>query len=255
MNISSRLPRLRRAAPALGAFTALLFTPVFAAEATPPTPAAAPAPQVTAESLKPALPMDFDKFAADYQPKSISPPWMVLQIGTLETYFAPPAGKPAFVLPERDFSEQLKASYHPIELNCLMGAKTRFDNVTLLTLDKAGNPLGYTLPLGKIVYFLARNDSDSGIIFSLHYYDSGKDLYWIDNPAKPGAFIPVIRPTSVTQELGAPAESYTFLYLSQRVGQLRPDSTAKPLPLFTYLVIRIHRVPPPAAPTGLAGGS
>jgi hypothetical protein len=224
-----------------------------------PAEMAAPAPavpKVTAESLRPTLPMDFSKFAADYDAKMISPPWLVVQVGTLETYYAPPSDKKAFVLPERDFRNepQFLANYHPIELSCLMGAKAKFENVTLLDLDKAGNPLGFTVPLGQIVYFVARDETEKGIIYSLHYYDSGKSMYWVSNPDKDDHFIPVIQPLMVTEDLGAQAENYAFITLSQRIGTQRPDSTAKPLPLYTYLVIRIHKVPAPAAPTGIPSG-
>lgn len=231
-----------------------------------PAPAAAPAAapaqapaetKVTAESLRPTLPMDFAKFASDYQAKAISPPWLVVQIGTLETYFAPPQDRAsAFVLPDRDFHNQPQfvANYHPIELSCLMGAKAKFENVTLLDLDKAGNPLGFTLPLGQIVYFVARDETEQGLLYSFHYYDSGKSMYWISNPDKDGSYLPVIQSTLITQDMGAPAESYTFITLSQRLGNQRADSTAKPLPLYTYLVIHVHKTPAPATPTGLAQG-
>jgi len=274
MKTTNHPPQLRRILLAVYPCGVLLAT-VTAASAAPasaPKPAAAPAPAAasatapaastvnalpTAESLKPVLPLAFDKFAPDFNATTISPPWLTVQVGTLETYFSPPLGKTSFVLDDATWSKRpdLIASYHPIEISCLMGAKARYDNVTMINLDKAGNPLGYTLPVGQILYFLVRGESESGMLYSVHYYDSGPDLHWISNPEKDGAFIPAT-PGSirVTQDLGAPLENYTLLYLSQRVGEPRPDSTARTLTLYTYLVIHIHRNSPPAAPTGIVSG-
>jgi len=266
MKTTNRLPQpacTRKMIYSLGALLAATVAAAAAPVATSaPTnstvPAAAPAntPSIAA-SLKPVLPLDFSAFAPDYQAKAISPPWLTVQVGTLETNYGPPAGKKAFVLDAStwDARADLQANFHPIEFTCLMGAKARYDNVTLLDLDKAGHPLGYMVSLGQIVYFVARGETAQGIVYTIHYYDSGKDLAWMPNPdpEKSDTYIPRLRSISVTQDLIAPAESYLFIYLTQRTGPQRPDSTAKPVTLYSFLVVHLHSVQSnsPAPPTGI----
>ncbi len=234
----------------------LAATALAAPAATSATAPAAPAnARPSAASLQPVLPLDFAAFAPDYHAEAISPPWLNVQVGTLETNYAPPANKNAFVLEEATWITRpdLQANYHPVEFSCLMGAKSRYENITLINLDKASHPLGYTVALGQTIYFLARGESAQGITYSIHYYDSGKDLIWVPNPENNDAYIPRILPVSVTQDLAAPAESYVFLYINQRIGELHPGSTARPLTMYNYLVIHIHRLSAitPAPATGI----
>ncbi len=127
-----------------------------------------------------------------------------------------------------------------------MGAKTRYDNLTLFEADKAGNPLGYVLPLGQLVYFLARDDTAEGTVFSIHYYHA-EELKWIPNSGAPGTYIPVTSPIVFTKDAVVPAGSYALFYLSQRVGTAVPNTHA-PKVFYKYLVVHIQRVAPSVAP-------
>jgi len=126
------------------------------------------------------------------------------------------------------------------------------DNFLNLDTDPLGHPLGYSLPLGRIIYFLAREERPAGVFFSVFYYDSSQ-LNWLPSRDTKGAFVPSMQATVVAQDLTIPVESYAFIYLSSRMGPQRPGSTSRPLPLYTYLVVHLHRETPPeiAAATGI----
>jgi hypothetical protein len=212
-----------------------------AANTTPAAPAPTTAPSIPIPYLQ--LPLAFTDFAADFHARELRPQWLTVQVGVLETVFAPPAGKTMFVLPE--LQQELADNFQPVEISCLVGAKSRFENVTQIDTDPLGHPLGYSLPLGKIVYVLAREEQPAGIRFSFHYYEATQ-LHWLPNPEKDGWFVPLTQATSMTQDLMVPAEGYVFIFLSNRIGPPHPDSTARPLALYTYLIIHIHRIPQPA---------
>jgi hypothetical protein len=222
------------------------------ATAPPPTATTAPVasqntPDVAAEhTVVPPhlrLPPAFADFAADYHPEELHPEWLTVQIGTLETVFAPPAGKAMFVLPT--LQSELADAFQPVEISCLLGAKSRFENITQIDVDPLGHPLGYSLPLGKVAYVLARAELPQGISFSFYYYESAK-LRWVPNPEKAGSFMPVTEAIAEAQNLTVPADGYVFIYLSNRVGPPHPDSTARPVTLYTYVVLHVHPVPQPA---------
>ncbi len=255
---SRRLAYLSGLAGLMLSATALAAPAAAPAAASGTAAPAATAPAVpTAQSMKPTLPLEFSDFATDYQITTISPPWLAVQVGTIETYYAPPSNMASFILGPQDFRRDLAANYNPIEFSCLMGTKSRYENVTLISVDKAGHPLGYTLSFGKVIYFLARGDTPRGIAYSIHYYDSGKDLDWVPNQEKNGYYIPVIHSISVTQNYAAPADNYVFQYLSSRVGTATDKTYAKPMTLYTYLVIHVTPLVPPqsAAATGIVPGS
>jgi len=232
-------------------------TPPPAAATPASSTAPAPAPTTTATvptaptpttpaipvALHVRLPLTFADFAADFHPQELHPEWLTVQIGTLETVFSPPAGKAMFVLPE--LPQELADIFQPVEISCLLGAKSRFENLTQIDIDPPGHPLGYAVPLGKLVYVLARNEQHAGISFSFYYYESTQ-LHWLPDADKDGWFTPVTQATVATQDLMVPADGYVFVYLSNRLGPPRPDSTARPQALFTYLILHVHPVAPPA---------
>ncbi len=216
-------------------------TPATSQDTAAAPPAQTAAPVVAAPHLR--LPLAFVDFAADYHPQELHPDWLAVQIGTLETVFSPPAGKTMFVLPE--LQPELADAFQPVEISCLLGAKSRFENLTQIDVDPHGHPLGYSLPLGKLVYVLAREERPEGINFSLHYYEAGQ-LRWLPDSEKDGWFFPITQATSVTQNFIVPADSYVFIYLSNRAGPPHPGSTAQPVMLYTYLILHVHPMAQPA---------
>jgi hypothetical protein len=181
--------------------------------------------------------MAFSDFAADYRPQQLHPEWLTVQVGVVETVFAPPQEKALFMLEE--LPAALADLFQPMEISCLLGAKSRFENVTQIDIDPLGHPLGYTVPLGKIVYVLARAERPEGISFTFHYYEAGQ-LHWLPNPVKDGWFMPQTQATTVTEDFLVPADRFVCIFLSSRPGRPNPDSTSRPQTLYTYLILHIH---------------
>jgi len=225
--------------------------------ATPPTSQDTPSAPTANEVSSPPppliqLPLAFADFAADYHPQELHPEWLTVQVATLETVFSPPQDKTTFVLSE--LPAALTELYQPMEISCLLGAKSRFENVTQIDVDPRGHPLGYSVPLGKLAYVLAREVQPEGINFSLHYYEAGQ-LRWQANPEKNDWFIPATQATAITQNLLVPIDRYVFFFISSRFGPPRPDSTARPQPLYTYLILHVHPLVPAAPAMDAAGAT
>jgi hypothetical protein len=241
-----------------------LLTPARADDAAPPAATAPAQPMTTmlpapAPSLKPTLPIDFADFASDYKPAAMVPEWLNVEVAIMETTAAPLPGMPSGSIPEEKWTQQMAVDFKPISMTCVIGAKTRFDNVMILDADKDGHPLGYSLPLGQIVYFLARGETSDGIYYSVHVYEAS-EVNWVPNPNNPGSYVPLTRATVVSKDVIARADTYTYFLLSSRVPPPRPDVPIRPATLYTYLIVHIHKLDeaPPAAPTGLVapdGGS
>lgn len=234
--------------PLLGLLTfATPLTQARADDAPANPPAAAPA-----VPLKPALPLDFADFAADYKPKAIYPAWLNVEVALMETTAAPLPGMATGMIPEDKWTQQMAVDFKPITMTCVIGAKTRFENVMVLEADKGGHPLGYSLPLGQVIYFLARDEEADGIRYSVHIYDAA-EVNWVANPKTSGAFIPITQATVVSKDVVARANTYTYFLLSSRVAPSRPDVPVRPATLYKYLIVHIHRLdePPAAQPSGL----
>jgi hypothetical protein len=201
---------------------------------------------------KPILPLDFANFAADYQPVAMRQEWLQVEVGEMESIYKPPLDMTDFSLPAAQWRPENAVDFKPVELTCVMGAKTRSDNVMVLDADKSGHPLGYALPLGQIIYFLARAETPDGIYFTVHYYDS-TEVHWVANPDSPGTYLPVTQPTMVTKDAIARADAYSCFLLSERLAPSRPDVPIPPVTLYKYLVVHIHPVEeaPMAEPSGL----
>ena len=213
-----------------------------------PAPATATGNATMAPMPRPRLPLDFADFVSDYKPKDLRQEWLTVEVGELETFNAPPEGMTSFVMPEDIWNrQQLSVTFKPMVLTCVVGSKARFDNLMMLEVDKANNPLGYSLPLGQLVYFLAMREANEGMVFSIHYYHA-EEVRWIPNPNVSGSFMPVTSPTILTQDAVMPAEDYAFLYLSQRSGPVIPGAPTPPKTLYRFLVVHIHRLTPPAPP-------
>ncbi len=196
--------------------------------------------------------MDFADFASDYKPAEMHQEWLSVEVGEMESIYKPPPDMTDFSLSEAQWKPENAVDFKPVELMCVMGAKTRSDNVMVLDADKAGHPLGYSLPLGQIIYFLARMETQDGIWFSVHLYDS-TEVKWVANPTVPGTFLPVTAATVVTKDAIARAGSYSCFLLSERLAPTRPDVPIKPVTLYKYLVVHISRVEAAtlAEPSGL----
>jgi hypothetical protein len=216
------------------------FAPARAADAAAPAATTAPA-AATATTPRPQLPIDFKDFAADYKPGQLYPEWYNVEIAILETTLKPVEGQINGYFGEKDWPEALAVIFKPVSLMCVVGTKTRYDNVMTFTVDKAGNPLGYELPLGQIIYFLARSTTANGIYFSVHLYDC-TDLKWVANPEKPGTFVPVTQATIVSRDVLSKPNTYTYFLLSQHMDTVRPDSPVKPNMVYKYLVVHIHAI-------------
>jgi len=235
--------------PALWRALALLgvLGSVHAADA--PTAAPTPAASKPDAAPRPKLPLEYADFARDYKAKALQQDWLSVQVGELETFYGPPEGQTSFVLPEKKWTEtpEISVNYKPLELVCVTGAKSRFDNLMLLDVDKTGHPLGYSVPLGQLIYFLAREETPDGYYFSLHYYHA-EDLNWVKYASNPDMFFPVTDPLTLTQDIIAPPESYVFLLLTTRNGPAIPNTPTPSRTFYKYLVVHIHRLTQPPAP-------
>ncbi|HTB62209.1 MAG TPA: hypothetical protein VK737_01365, partial [Opitutales bacterium] len=198
------------------------FTPTRAADAAAPA-STTPSAASPVDTHRPQLPLDYKDFASDYKPGPLFPEWYTVEIGLIETTLQPMANRPTGAFPEKDWPQALAVVFKPVSLSCVVGAKTRFDNVMNISVDKAGNPLGYELPMGQIIYFLARSVNANGIYFSLHFYDNS-DLKWVANPDKPNTFYPITKPTIFSQDVLVAPNSYNYFYLSQHTDTVRSDT-------------------------------
>jgi hypothetical protein len=222
-----------------------------AADGSSPTAPAATMAQ-TAPMPKPELPMDFKDFASDYKSTTLYPEWLNVEVAVMESTAAPLPNMPTGSIPEDKWTQQMEVDFKPITMTCVIGAKTRYDNVMMLDADKAGHPLGYSLPLGQIIYFLARSETPDGIYFSVHVYDASQ-VNWVANPTSAGAYFPVTKATVVSRDVIARPNTYSYFLLSTRTAPQRPDVPIRPATLYTYLVVHIHRLDeaPVAQPTGI----
>ena len=224
-----------------------------AADATPAAPATAATAPATGNATpptgpRPRLPLDFANFAPDYVPKDLRQDWLSVEIGELETFNGPPPNMPSFVMPAEMWDrQQMSVTFKPIALTCVVGSKARFENLMMIDVDKANNPLGYSLPLGQLVYFLATRETPEGMVFSIHYYHAD-ELRWIPSSGGAGTFLPVTSPIILTQDAVMQVENYAFFYLSQRMTTVVPNTPTPAKALYKFLVVHIHRLSPPSAP-------
>ena len=138
-----------------------------------------------------------------------------------------------------------------VEFSSLIGAKSRYENVTMLDHDPHGHALPFTLPMGKIVYFLARDLTSEGLDFDFYYYDS-HTLQWILSPVDEGLMLPQPAVIMQKQSLVVPADKYVLMLTTMRAGPPHPGSTARPITLYGYVVLYMHAVQGSAAPGGHA---
>ncbi len=251
-------------------------TPATAAPAAP-VPAAPPAPYtlyqsdpdhpqagdaiITKRPDPPKLPLAFNEFAADFKPKQITPHWLDVMTGFVELEEAPPGGQSVFVVGQ--LSPQAVSRLHTIEFSALVGAKARYESATIIDHDPLGHALDFTLPLGTVVYYLAREDTPKGLDFSFYYYDASA-LRWIASPVDRDLLLPFPVVVTQKQELILPADSYLFMLTTMRKG-LSPSGGTAEVPLYGYVVLRVHKLvaatpAPEASPvnsgaTGLGGTS
>jgi len=243
--------------PFVSAFAlAVALTTARAADAPAASSAPAPAPSAsvaqTATAPKPSLPLDFKDFAADYKPTTMYPDWLNVEVAVMESTAAPLPNMPTGSIPEEKWTQQMAVDFKPITMTCVIGAKTRYDNVMMLDVDRAGHPLGYSLPLGQLIYFLARSETPDGIYYSVHVYDAA-EVNWVANPNNPGTYFPVTKATVVSRDVIARPNTYSYFLLSTRTAPQRPDVPIRPATLYTYLIVHIHRLDeaPVAQPTGI----
>jgi hypothetical protein len=215
-----------------------------------PTPPAVNEISQGSELPTPPLPPSFADFAADFKPTELHPRWVIVQVGSVETSAAPPDNQSRyFALPS--LPESIRTLYNPIEFSALLSTKSRYEKVTVIDHDVRGNPLKFSLPIGTIVYFLPREETPNGILFSFYYYDATA-VQWSENPVGSGKYLPqttvsIVDPVDFT----VPSGSYVFILTSHRSGPSQTGSTARPVPLYTYLILGLREVEPPVPPSGI----
>jgi hypothetical protein len=202
---------------------------------------------ITKRPDPPPLPLPFAEFAADFQPKQIIPRWLDVMTGFVELEDAPPPGQNVFVVEQ--LSPQAVARLHAIEFSALVGMKARYESAIVVDHDPLGHPLDFTLPLGTIVYYIAREDTAKGLDFSFYYYDASA-LRWIPSPVDRDLLLPFPVVVTQKQELILPADRYLFMLTSMRKGPpLAGGNGVAEVPLYGYVVLRVHKLvsanPPP----------
>lgn len=207
-------------------------------------------------SLAPTQVLSFNDFASDYAPKKdLSQRWLSVRAGYVELDQPPPTSQnasapPVFSIPA--LPSEILNNIHFIELTSLIGAKNRYENVTMLDHDPHGRALPFTLPMGQIIYFLARQDTDNGLDFDFYYYDASS-LEWVPSPVDDKLLLP--RPTVIMQyqSLNVPADRYVLMPTTEHAAPPRPGSTARPIMLYGYVVLILHFIQgPPSSTTAAA---
>jgi hypothetical protein len=207
-----------------------------------------------ASPMSPAPVLSFNDFAADYSPKKdLSQRWLSVRAGYIEIDQPPPSSPnpasapPVFSVPS--LPSEILNNIHFVELTSLIGAKNRYENVTMLDHDPHGRALPFTLPMGQIIYFLARQDTDNGLDFDFYYYDASS-LEWIPSPVDDKLLLP--KPTVIMQyqSLNVPADRYVLMPTTEHAAPPHPGSTARPIMLYGYVILVLHYIQgPPSAAT------
>ena len=225
-----------------GAPSGQLFSGV---SASLPTTSSAPAPVLA-----------FSDFAADYTPKKdLSQRWLSVRAGYVEIDQPPPVAPNSTTAPVFSVTTLPPAilnSIHFIELTSLIGAKNRYENVTMLDHDPHGRALPFVLPMGQIIYFLARQDTDSGLDFDFYYYDASS-LEWFPSAVDDKLLLP--RPTVISQyqSLNVLPDHYVLMPTTEHEAPPHPGSTAHTITLYGYVVLVVHLIQgPPPTTTGTA---
>jgi hypothetical protein len=207
------------------------------------------------EPLKPPPPpLGFDAFASDYTPKKdLVRRWLDVSVGFTELDQPPPPGPagqpPQTIFYVNNLPAEIVANMHFIEFTSLIGAKSRYENVSVIDHDPHGMALPFSLPMGQIIYFLAREDTDQGLAFDFFYYDANS-LNWIPSPVDQNLLLP--QPTVIRQwqSLVIPADKYILMLTTERAGPPRPGSTARSVVLYGYVVLYMHLVMGPSHAAG-----
>jgi len=206
-----------------------------------------------ASPASPTPVLAFTDFATDYTPKKdLAQRWLSVRAGYVEIDQPPPASPnnstpPVFSLPPPP--DSILDNIHFIELTSLIGAKNRYENVTMLDHDPQGHALPFALPMGQIIYFLARQDTDNGLDFDFYYYDASS-LEWIPSPVDDKLLLP--KPTVIMQyqSLNVPADRYVLMPTTEHAAPPHPGSTARPIMLYGYVILVLHYIQgPPSAAT------
>ena len=201
-----------------------------------------------ASPMAPTSVLSFNDFAADYSPKKdLSQRWLSVRAGYVEIDQPPPPAQnasapPVFSVPS--LPAEILNNIHFTELTSLIGAKNRYENVTMLDHDPHGRALPFVLPMGQIIYFLARQDTDNGLDFDFYYYDASS-LEWIPSPVDDKLLLP--KPTVIMQyqSLNVPADRYILMPTTEHAAPPHPGSTARPIMLYGYVVLVLHFIEGP----------
>ncbi len=201
--------------------------------------------------------MSFDSFGTDFQPpKNMSRRWLTVRVGYVELDQPPPTapnsqGTPAFTVVS--LPTDVLNRLHFVEFVSLIGSRSRYENVNIVDHDPHGVALPFALPMGRIVYFLARQDTPDGIDFDFYYYDANS-LTWNPSPVDFNLLLPQPVVTIEKQSLVVPADRYVMMPTSEHMGPVHPGSTARQVMLYGYVVLNLHFVEGPSAATSPAPG-
>jgi hypothetical protein len=203
----------------------------------------------TAALPPPDLPLDFKDFASDFDPQKKEMPqrWLSVKAAFIELGEPPPNGQQVFAVDS--LPPVVVDNLKWVTFTTLIGAKSKYENVTVLDHDPHGRALGFSLPLGTTVYYLAREDTPGGLDFSFYYYDA-RQLSWVSSPVEQDLLLPQPVVIKQKQDLIVPPEKYIMMLTTYRMGPPREGSTARQIPLYGYVVLLVHRLDQSGADQG-----